>query len=371
MKVNSHNEWDKLREVIVGTAAPGSRLGFSTSKPVTENAIQQLERWSGEVYPQWLIDEVNEDLEGLCSVLKQFGTKIHRPDNKNLGQIFSTPYWSATGDDAYNMRDLHLVLGNTVIESASQEKHRYFESRGLYKIWSDYLQEGFRWIAAPRPELSSQYMITYHEDGQRHQKLTEDEIIFEAANVVRMGKDLLYLVSRSGNHLAATWLQNVLGDEYKVHVSEGIYRASHIDSTFVCLGPGLVLMSGARVNPKNCPKLFEKWDKIYFNDIAATPPSTLDFHENVRKRVHGECQDLGIDTDLDHLASDWIGMNVLSLDPETVVVCDRQTALMKILEKHNLTPIPVRFRHTHLLRGGLHCCTLDTVRDSKLESYFD
>jgi len=371
MKVNCHNEWDKLREVIVGKAAPGASLAFSSNRPLTEETESKLESWGAEVFPQWLIEEANEDVEGFCDVLKQAGVTIHRPQAENLGKIFNTPYWSAVGDDAYNMRDLHLVVGNTVIESASQEKHRYFEPQGLYKVWYKYLEEGFRWIVAPKPELSSEYMITYHEDGIRHQKLTEDEILFEAANIVRMGKDLLYQVSRSGNHLAATWLQNVLGEEYNVRVTEGIYRSSHIDSTFVCLRPGLVLMSGERVNPGNCPKIFEKWDKIYFNDIAPTPPSTLDFHQNVRKKVHAECHALGIETDLDHLASDWIGMNVLSLDPQTVVVDDRQTALIKTLEEYKLTPVPVSFRHTHLLRGGLHCCTLDTVRDSKLESYFD
>ena len=38
-----------------------------------------------------------------------------------------------------------------------------------------------------------------------------------------MGKDLLYLVSSSGNHLGAKWLQSVLGEEYRVHTTEDIY----------------------------------------------------------------------------------------------------------------------------------------------------
>ena len=42
-----------------------------------------------------------------------------------------------------------------------------------------------------------------------------------------MGKDLIYLVSGSGNYLGAKWLQSVLGDEYRVHTTEGIYRSAH------------------------------------------------------------------------------------------------------------------------------------------------
>lgn len=371
VKINSHNEWDLLREVILGTAESQACLAFSTTGVLSEETREKIDELARQAYPQWLIDEVNEDLEGFCDVLKQFGVKVYRPNNSSVGKTFSTPSWSAAGDRAYNMRDLHLVVGNTVIESPSQERHRYFEAFGLYDIWYHYVDAGCRWIAAPKPKLMGQYMLTYQEDGQKHQKLTEDEILFEAANVVRMGRDLLYLVSRSGNYRGAKWLQGVLGEDYRVHTAADIYRSSHIDSTVLCLRPGLVLLNGARVNPQNCPKIFDRWEKIYFTDIQPTPQETLEFHERVRKRIYGTLAGVGIETDLEHLASDWIGMNVLSLDPETVVVDERQPALIKTLEAHRLTPIPIRFRHSHLMKGGIHCSTLDTVRDSTLESYVD
>lgn len=371
MKLNSHNEWDKLREVIVGNAESMACLAFSTDEPVSEQKYEQIMKLAREAYPKWLIDEVNEDLQELCDVLTKAGVKVLRPDSSGVGKLYSTPDWSASGDRQYNMRDLHLVVGNTVLESPSQERHRLFEATGMYDIWYDYFKEGFRWIAPPKPKLVGQYLTTYHEDGHKHQKLTEDAILFEAANTVRMGKDLLYLVSRSGNYLGAKWIQSVLGDEYRVHTTEKIYRSSHIDSTIMCLRPGLVLLNGTRVNPETCPKIFDTWDKLYFTDIVATPPETREFHENVIKPVCEQLAKLNIETDIAHLASDWIGMNFLSLDQETVIIDKRQTALIKTLESHKLRPIPINFRHSHLLKGGIHCSTLDTVRDSKLESYFD
>ena len=80
---------------------------------------------------------------------------------------------------------------------------------------------------------------------------------------------------------------------------------------------------------------------------------------------------MGIETDLDHIASDWIGMNLLSIDPKTAIVDGRQVHLIKLLEQNGIKCIPISFRHSHLLKGGIHCSTLDTVRDSKLESYFE
>ena len=71
-----------------------------------------------------------------------------------------------------------------------------------------------------------------------------------------MGKDLLYLVSSSGNELGAKWLQSVLGEDYRVHTTKDIYRSSHIDSTVMCLKPGLVLLNSARVNKKKLSKNF-------------------------------------------------------------------------------------------------------------------
>ena len=45
--------------------------------------------------------------------------------------------------------------------------------------------------------------------------------------------------------------------------------------------------------------------------------------------------------------------------------------LIKKLEEYKLNIITTRMRHMYTMGGGLHCSTLDTVRDSKLENYFD
>ena len=70
------------------------------------------------------------------------------------------------------------------------------------------------------------------------------------------------------------------------------------------------------------------------------------------------------------MSSPWVGMNLLSYDQQTVIVDERQTNLIKILEKYKFTIIPVKMRHIYTQGGGIHCATLDTVRDSILESYF-
>ena len=71
------------------------------------------------------------------------------------------------------------------------------------------------------------------------------------------------------------------------------------------------------------------------------------------------------------MSSPWVGMNLLSVDQETVLVDDRQEKLIRLLEKKKFKVIPIRMRHIYTQGGGIHCSTLDMVRESKLESYFE
>ena len=371
MKLSSHNEWDPLKEVIVGVAESKAFLTFPDKKWIPEDKLKTYEDLAEKAFPKSLIDEVNGDLETFCDVIRDFGAKVFRPNSKGINNLHSTGNWCSTGINVYNTRDLHLVVGNTLIESPSHMKHRYFEPQRLHKIFYDnYLEDGFRWIAAPKPTLTGNYRIPFKEDGKLYHKLSEEEIMFEAANSLRMGKDLIYLVSGSGNYLGAKWLQSVLGDEYKVHTTEGIYRSAHIDSTLIVLRPGLVLINGERVNEKNCPKLFDSWDKIYFHDIEPYPSEVEDFFNKVWKPINKQFEELGVKSDLEYMTTIWTGMNLFSLDQNTVVVDKRQISLIKTLESHKLTVIPVKNPNQYLMNGAFHCCTLDTVREGTLESYF-
>jgi hypothetical protein len=48
--------------------------------------------------------------------------------------------------------------------------------------------------------------------------LTEYSPAFDAANIIRANDDVLYLVSNTGNKKGARLLQEILGDEVKVHI---------------------------------------------------------------------------------------------------------------------------------------------------------
>src|SRR5262249_8339509 len=330
-----------------------------------------LER-AKRAYPQWYLDEVAEDLEGLCGIFRQAGVSVIRPSWSEASSRFETPNWMAAGFDIYNVRDLHVVFGDTLVVSAPASRFRLFEPYAFHDLfYRHFFDDGLRWVSAPLPRLRGKYR---HEIGrpaseleaseealheglshglnQKFHYLDEQEIIFDAANIIRTGRDILFLVSSTGNRKAAAWLAGVLGADYRVHVTNA-YRSSHLDSTILPLRRGTVLMNGARVNETTCPTIFEGWDKLYFTAVAPVPESEIAFHRSVRVPAHYRLLELGVESQLNHISSPWAGLNVMSIGPGTVLVHDLQTDLMRALEARKFTVVPVSTRHCYTMLGGL------------------
>lgn len=349
MKVRTHNDWDPLREIVVGTATGArvptvdrSTMSFGyASYPV--DAVKAIE---GPL-PQWLIDEANEDIEEFVVVLQSAGVVVHRPLPVDTSLTFSTPEWSTTGWYTWCPRDLLLPLDNVVIETPSPTRSRYFETRAYRHLMLAAIADGVEWIAAPKPSLPDEIYTFEDLSGPT---LLDLEPAFDAPNVVRLGRDLLYQVSNTGNKPGFRWLQNLLEPRgYRLHMAEHVYSFAHFDSTVIPLRPGLVLLNAWRVTEGNCPPLLKSWDKIYFDDVVAP----------VDRPTPGPLA-----------CSPYIGLNLLSIDPHTACVDALQVPLMRILESYGITCVPLRMRHARTLSGGFHCATLDLVREGVLEEYF-
>jgi glycine amidinotransferase/scyllo-inosamine-4-phosphate amidinotransferase 1 len=161
-------------------------------------------------------------------------------------------------------------------------------------------------------------------------------MILDAANVARLGDKMLFLESASGNRAAYNWLCEQFPD-VTIELCN-FYAGVHIDSTIVPLREGLVMLNASRVNLDNCPRVFDGWQKIWVGDVVAQG-----FHEYP-------------------YASKWIAMNMLVVDPNTVIVDAAQTDLIRTLKSYKFEVIPLTLRHSRTLGGGFHCVTLDLVR---------
>jgi hypothetical protein len=352
MAVCSNNDWDPLEEIIVGIAENALLPPLNKS---THSFVYAGEKWEDIQHlqgnhEQWVLDEGQEDLDRLADTLKGLGVKVHRPKALDHTKEFSTPEWKTTGWYNFCPRDLLLPLDNMIIDCPSPMRSRYFETRAYNDYLYEQMKDGTQWICAPKPLLEdTSFQLEHLEDAT----LLNNEIVFDAPNVVRIGKDLLCQVSNSGNRLGFEWLNTILAPKgYRIHLAEKIYSYAHFDSTILPLRPGLVLFNADRVTPDNYPKIFESWDKIWFTGDKLSVPTA-----NMAGGI-APC-------------SPYIGLNFLSVN-EKLVICDiEQEELRRELGKWGIETIGLPCRQARTMSGGFHCSTLDVKRTGTLQDYFN
>jgi N-dimethylarginine dimethylaminohydrolase len=299
-------------------------------------------------FPQKVIEEAEEDLNEFTQILEKLGVTVKRPDTWPHDASFSTIHWKSEGYYNYCPRDVLLVIGDHIIETPNVIRSRAQETYSYRDLLLDYMKSGAKWYSAPKPMLlDSLFDVDLEKPTPRN-----DEPAFDAANVLRFGEDLIYLVSSTGNELGGRWLQTILGDKFRVHFLKDVYYGSHIDSTFVALRPGLILCNPERINNDTLPKILKQWKVIYSPPMENTDRYDADYLSK-------------------SIGSDWIDMNALSISPNLVVVDRDQTALIRLLEKEGLDVVPLKLRHSKMLGGGFHCVTLDIRRTGPMGRYFD
>ena len=304
--IKSYNEWDPLQEVVVGRA---DFANWPSDDPVFARESEKT-TWtqtpvpSGPV-PDWIIDEANQDLDILANTIEQYGAIVHRPKAINFQE--------RGGMYNYCPRDRLLIYGNTIVDPAMMYPCRDMEIESL----DDVIYRADTVLRMPR----------------------DDQYVLDAANVLRLNDTMLYLESASGNQQAARWLQAKFPN-VNVEVCN-FYSGVHIDSTIVPLREGLVMVNASRVSMDNLPNVFHDWEVIWVDQVVEQGFYQYPY------------------------ASKWIALNMLVLDPGTVIVDKNQYQLIKILESYKFTVIPLELRHSRTLGGGFHCVTLDLVRQTQ------
>ena len=363
--VCSWNEWDPLKHIIVGRAD-------GTMVQAPEIAVQR--NWPEQnyplgkhgPYPRDMMDKANEQLDNFARILESRGVRVDRPTPLDFRQTVQTPDWvQKSMFGCMPPRDLLLTVGHEMLEATMSYRSRWFEYLCFRSLMQRYYEEdpNFKWEAAPKPRLNEDTYkknwweewnsLSQEEKYKRAEKsdwiVTEREPLFDAADIVRCGKDLFVQKSMVTNEAGIRWLRQHYPD-HRVHMVR--YRELtpwHMDTTLVPLRPGLVMFNYARpALEEGQRKLFEKngWE------ILEGPKSVLD-----KKRPMTFC-------------SIWLNLNLLVIDHKTVCVEGSEGPVMDLLSRHGLEVIPVPFYEVSPFGGGLHCSTADVYREGELEDYF-
>ncbi|WP_103546299.1 inosamine-phosphate amidinotransferase 1 [Streptomyces sp. SM1] len=369
--LNSFDEFTRLEEVVLGRADHYNAHHTDTSWRLFfyDNVAPALDghaSTSGEELlpiPPQLLDELNEDIAGLADALTGCGVNVLRPAAPGKDVDIRSPHWDARATPPLNVRDQSIVLGNTIVETAPHVRARIFENDLLKPAFYRYYQAGGgNWLSMPRPALTRDSLDTgyFTRQGLDVARATEGEMagtieglglemVFDGAQCMRLGRDVLVNVANLNHELALRWLRDNLRD-LRFHRLDAM-ADNHIDSVLVPLRPGLMLLRSPEYL-KFLPEAMQSWDVIY-------APETDD-------RNFPDYSDLGF---VIPIGSRYMDINLLSVDENTVVVNSLYPELIAVLERRDFTVIPVRHRHRRLFGGGFHCFTLDTVRRGGPEDY--
>ena len=303
--INSCNEWDPLEAVVVGSAALAN---WPMTDPIfaaeANNSLWTQSPPPAGAVPEFIVGQANRELDILSETLLKYRVTVYRPKLMNFIQ--------AQGMYNYCPRDRLLVAGNTVVDCAMMYPCRDQEIQN----YSGILEQAHTVLTMPR----------------------DAGMILDAANICRLGDTWLFLESASGNRAAYEWLCTQFPN-ITIELCN-FYSGVHIDSTITPLREGLVLLNADRVNESNCPKALKDWEKIWVTEDMIV---AQDFYQYP-------------------YASKWIAMNMLVLDPETVIIDAAQTQLINVLKSKGIDSIPLTLSHSRTLGGGFHCVTLDTRR---------
>ena len=223
--VRSWTEWQPLEEIIVGrcemSCMPANEPAFEAKLKHKEHALRSLQGpRSAEA-----IQKGSEELEGLVSVLESHGVKVRRPEIVDWTRGYRTPDFEVPcGNTGAMPRDVLLTVGNEVLEAPMSWRSRFFEYRAYRSLLNEYFEEdpNFVWTAAPKPTMRSElYTMDFpHEargsEADESREIlaehriychTEAEPIFDAADVMRLGKDLFVCNSFTTNRKGYDWLR--------------------------------------------------------------------------------------------------------------------------------------------------------------------
>lgn len=361
--VNSWNDFDPLKRVIVGRA---DNSVIPPEEPATSEKVPVDSEMRGMWGPRPLetVEKANAQLDYLAKVLEENGVTVDRPTPLQWNQPVITPdFRTDSMMTCMPPRDILLTVGSEIMAAANSFRCRYFEYLAYWPLMEQYFEEDpeFKWTQAPRPRLTdASYKHNYYDEkisleerlertANKDFVTTEVEPMWDAADVMRLGRDLFIQHGLTTNRRAMEWFKRYYPD-LTVHAVNfpGDPYPIHIDATFVPLRPGLIINNPQRPLPEEQRAIFDAndWQIVDAAQPAHDKPPALCY------------------------SSVWLSMNCLVLDHKTVICEASEVHQMEQMDKLGMNVIPVPFRDAYPFGGALHCATADVYREGGCEDYF-
>ena len=323
-------EISNLKAVIVGYMDDSSQYPEDPlCRLISPNYVPQS-------YPQKIIKRAQEIQNFITKKLMELGIEVIRPGVIDHTRKYTICEQEGNGFHTFSPRDLIFYYHDSLYECPSPLLCRQYET------------DAYQWVANQQRELGGKWYASWKGI------FNPNDPYFEAAQIMRIGLDILYLVSAGGNELGYDLFSRFINEKYqgkvRVHALRNLYEGFHIDSTFVTLGynkilkKNVLLANGERTDPTNIPVIFrgENWIILENNDVV----------------------DVGFEPGFE-ICTKWIGQNFLVINPHLVMIEETQISLITMLEHYQIETIKVPCEIGRSVGGGIHCMTNDYCREEE------
>lgn len=356
--INSNTSFGKLKEVIVGRELNlTKRIADITFRYFYKESLDQglyRKDFGGYEISYDILQIRRKQLDNLAKLLESLNIKVYRPDEVNSVKQLKTPTFETENSSASNVRDLTLVYQNKIIETPTFIRNRYFENIQLYSIFNSVYDNGNggQWIKAPLTKLTKDTidLDDWKKDRNFLNCPEKFEMAIDGAQFLRIGKDVIVNVATYNQYKGYLWVKSFFPESnfYLIKSND-----NHIDGELICLKPGVFLANPNFKQYKyQLPEKFKKWKFLYPNDLTKNIDVTGMTNIDIRLA-----------------SSRGMDINVLSIDENTVLVNKRAIGVIDILKRNNFNVIEVALDYGEIFAGGIHCSTLDLVREDEYIEY--
>tara|TARA_B100002019_G_C21267005_1_gene599957 strand:- start:721 stop:1746 length:1026 start_codon:yes stop_codon:yes gene_type:complete len=339
MQVNAH--WDSLQACVVGSAYPPEFYSF-VEHPGVRNNLETIAQ------------QTCEDLDGLQQLLESFGVSVTRPSVAKC--VDTVKYGNKILPAPLTPRDHFGVIDTTLFMPTPDVLGKWRQLRGA--DWPDVPPADIVEYDGYTVESLYDYDHTWMTELPKdYEHIVYDQDV-DTAMVQRLGDTLLCGNWQDDRH-RCDYLQQQFPDKTVSLVNS----QGHLDGVVCHVTPELVFVSS---------DMAQYFAHKHIEVHVLT--NTLDRQFQREKQHMGKWWLPDCDTRfadyVDSYLKHWLGdiqesyfdVNMLIVDPSTVVVSSYDDAVFRVLEQHGITAHVAQFRHQLFWDSGIHCLTNDLDR---------
>ena len=333
------NEWGKLRKVVLGNIEPTDFIhGVQFSDPTFITQFTKVCRTT------------LDDLERTRKFLELSGVEVVQPEaslppSKDMCLPPINPR-----DNILQYKDHTLIAHPTIVHH-----------RSASELIADTITNTKKKVFENK--------ATYVANWETWEPLDEDGPLYETANILRMGLDILITENheRFGNALGyiefSKWLEEV---EPKARIHEVKGTTGHLDGNLFIVKPGLVLVYDDTIE---LPGDMAKWDKIVVDKNLKPRIQVLKGLEHMEKtKYNPEFTKLWFEWLNSNINETAFSLNALNLGNDIVAFpCYNKDIFDKLEKGYNIECINLDLKAIEYWDQGLHCITSELDRDGELE----